>query len=326
MTITQFIDNREGNTLAKALEVALTVVDEWGNPLPHGLDVATAFFSPSGFNRIAPHVAQLQRIRLMLGVEPPAESAIARQRLAESREEWDARRLREGLAQLQNGLQAERDQMPFSRSSTTAIRALLNVLRSGRMDVRLYRDAFLHAKAYLFSAGQQGNYEKNSGLIVGSSNLTGAGMSTNLELNLGRYNDPVAEQGRRWFEELWEQAEPFDLAALYELPFAEWTPWDVFLRVLWQLYGAEVDDDQKLDQDLPLTSFQQHGVARALRLMQAWALSLTQACAESLLQARALRRGLNTCAASGAWLPAQLPPISGILKFCLRTAPQHKLP
>jgi hypothetical protein len=268
MADTVLIDNRDGRTLAKALEAVLSGSGVWENPLPNELDVATAFFSPSGFSRIAPHVERLQRIRLMLGAEPPAESAMARRRLDESREAWAARRLKDGLTQLETGLRAERDQLPFNRSSASAIRALLAVLRSGRMEVRLYRDAFLHAKAYLFSAGEEGRYERNSGLIVGSSNLTGAGMARNLELNLGRYDDPIAEKGRRWFEELWEQAAPFDLAELYELPYAEWTPWDVYLRVLWQLYGDEVDDDQKLDRDLPLTSFQEHGVARALRLIR----------------------------------------------------------
>lgn len=268
MTDTLFIDNRDGQTLAKALIAALTGDGVREKPLPDELDIATAFFSPAGFRRIAPHVGGLRRIRLMLGAEPPAESATARRRLDETTEAWTGRRLREGLTQLETGLQAERDQLPFSQSSEAAVRALLQVLRSGRMEVRLYRDAFLHAKAYLFEANEPGKYPRGGGLIVGSSNLTGGGMVNNLELNLGRYDDPVASLGRRWFEELWQQAVPFDLAALYELPFAEWQPWDIFLRVLWQLYGTEVDDDSKVDRDLPLTSFQEHGVARALRLMQ----------------------------------------------------------
>jgi hypothetical protein len=268
MSDTLFIDNRDGQTLARALIAALTGDGVKELPLPNELDIATAFFSPTGFNRIAPHVKRLRRIRLLLGAEPPSEAAIARRRIDETTEVWAGRRLREGLTQLENGLQAERDQLPFSQSSRSAIRALLHVLRSGCMEVRLYRDAFLHAKAYLFEAVDDGEYPRSSGLIVGSSNLTGGGMANNLELNLGRYEDPVAVQGRRWFEELWQQALPFDLAALYELPFAEWKPWDIFLRVLWQLYGGEVEDDSKLDRDLPLTSFQEHGVARALRLIQ----------------------------------------------------------
>src|SRR5262249_16253309 len=89
----------------------------------------------------------------------------------------------------------------------------------------------------------------------------------NLELNLGRYDHPVVQQAREWFEALWADATPFDLAAYFEEVFAPWQPWDIFLRVLWQLYGSEVEEEAKEDHDLPLTSFQKHGVARALRLL-----------------------------------------------------------
>ena len=45
-------------------------------------------------------------------------------------------------------------------------------------------------------------------------------------------------------------------------------PWEIFIRVLWQLYGDEVTEDAKVDDNVPLTSFQKHGVARALRLIR----------------------------------------------------------
>ena len=46
------------------------------------------------------------------------------------------------------------------------------------------------------------------------------------------------------------------------------SPWEIFIRVLWQLYGDEVETDARADENLPLTSFQKHGVARALRLIR----------------------------------------------------------
>jgi hypothetical protein len=87
-------------------------------------------------------------------------------------------------------------------------------------------------------------------------------------LNLGRYDDPVVRQAQDWFEDLWTEAEPVDLAALYEEIFAPYTPWEIFLRILYQLYGGEVAELAKEDKGLPLTSFQTHGVARALRLIR----------------------------------------------------------
>ena len=40
------------------------------------------------------------------------------------------------------------------------------------------------------------------------------------------------------------------------------------MRVLWELYGNEIDEEADDDEGLPLTSFQKHGVFRALRLIK----------------------------------------------------------
>ena len=109
---------------------------------------------------------------------------------------------------------------------------------------------------------------KGDGILVGSSNLTKAGLSGNLELNLGRYERPVIERAREWFDELWDEATPYDLSEIFEAGFWPRTPWEIFLRVLYQLYGGEIEEDAKVDDNLPLTSFQKHGVARALRLIR----------------------------------------------------------
>ena len=60
---------------------------------------------------------------------------------------------------------------------------------------------------------------------------------------------------------------PFDLAAFFEELFEPKTPFEIFLRVLWELYGDEIEEDRALDDGLPLTTFQKHGVNRALRLI-----------------------------------------------------------
>jgi hypothetical protein len=266
MTDTRLIDNRNGNTLARAIDEVLGENTAAEHQLPDCLRFASAFFSPAGFNNVARHLESVIELRLLLGAEPPAESLSIQRDVGESHGKFQVRQLKDGLNQLQKGLRIQRDQMAFSKSSEAAVRALLRELKSGKLVVKLYRNAFMHAKAYIFSDGSDTDYQRSS-LIVGSSNLTGAGMRSNLELNLGRRDDPIAKEAAAWFDELWDEADDFDLAELYELPFAEWGPWEIFLRVLWQLYGDEVDADRKYDRDLPLTSFQEHGVARALRLI-----------------------------------------------------------
>jgi hypothetical protein len=45
-------------------------------------------------------------------------------------------------------------------------------------------------------------------------------------------------------------------------------PWLIFLRVLWQLYGEELEQEREEEGDIPLTAFQLHGVWRARRILQ----------------------------------------------------------
>ena len=127
--------------------------------------------------------------------------------------------------------------------------------------MRRYNERFFHAKAWLLRG-------ENRGVLAGSSNLTAAGMASNLELNLGHYEDPVLEQVEQWYDEVWEEATPFDLAELYEVLFREFSPWLIYLRVLWELYGEEIGDEDEEDVGLALARFQKHGVWRARHILQ----------------------------------------------------------
>ena len=262
-----FIDNLDGNTLAVALTELLRVStpeDKVSEP-PEEVCIATAYFSPTGFAHIADALRPIPGIRLMLGVDlgAPQESRA----LGETDAMFEKRRLHAGLARLDGTLRWERDRLPFTPANGAALRKLIGALRAGNMEVRRYEKSFLHAKAYIFSPANRGNSQQ-PGLIAGSSNLTGAGLTRNLELNIARFDEPIGHRAQLWFDKLWEEADPYELAIVFEELFLPRTPREIFVRVLWQLYGDEVTEDANADGDLPLTSFQKHGVARALRLIR----------------------------------------------------------
>ena len=264
-----FIDNRDGSTLAQALGTVLGFGDGAGQSTdpPGQVRIATAFFSPTGFSQVAEHLQSVPEVRLLLGAELSADAVGERRKLGEREAMFERRRIQTRLSDMDEAFRRERDQLPFTRTSGAALGKLIAALRAGNMEVRRYENAFLHAKAYVFTA-DDGSDGAAAGIIAGSSNLTGAGLTRNLELNLGRYDQPTVEQARRWFDDLWEEAEPYDLSEVFEAALRPRTPWEIFIRVLWQLYGDEVDEDAAVDQNLPLTSFQKHGVARALRLIR----------------------------------------------------------
>ena len=256
-----FIDNRFGNTLEEALR---SVFSSSVVHLPQSVRLATAYFNPDGFAKISDYLTSANDVRLLLGTDFTGRAFSESRRLGESQSAFEKRRLKSGLNSMQKSLCNERDRLPFNRASHIALRKLITALNGGNLVVRRYEKAFLHAKAYIFSDGDNAH----SGIIAGSSNLTAAGLGSNLELNIGRYDAPITDKAVSWFDELWEDAVDFDLADMFEEAFRLRTPWEIFIRVLWQFYGDEVQEDEEHAQKLPLTSFQKHGVARAMRLIR----------------------------------------------------------
>ena len=256
-----FVDNRNGNTLNTALRQHLAALRE-ANGDSLAVDIATAFFNLQGFNLLADELEHTQKLRLLLGAEPLPEAQAPERQPGDLQEPaFTQQQVDQALKQLEQSLQRSRDLLPFDASTDAAIRRLLALLHQRTFEVRQYKRHFLHAKAYLFRVNE-------GGIVVGSSNFTYAGLSRNLELNLGHYQEPTVGKVHIWFDELWDQAEPFDLAALYDRLMAEFSPYLIYLRVLLALYGEELEEEQTETGDIPLTNFQQHGVWRALRILR----------------------------------------------------------
>ncbi len=256
-----FIDNQDGNTLARALTSYLQELRQAGAS-PAELCICSAYFNPPGLQNIADEIERLPYTRILLGAEPVPEWGMPPREPGDPTEpEFTRRQVHRAIGRLEAGLRRDRDLLPFDLTTDHAIRRLLSLLTSGKVEVRLHRDQFLHAKAFLL----RGN---DGGVVVGSSNLTRAGMVHNLELNLGHYDPEVQARVGQWYDALWVQAEPFDLAAIYEEMLRHFTPYEVYLKVLWQLYHDELQEEEEAPGHIPVTNFQKHGVWRARRILE----------------------------------------------------------
>jgi hypothetical protein len=256
-----FIDNRDGNTLHRALLQYLAAQRESGDPV-EDLWIASAYFNPEGLELLADETQHVPRIRLLLGAEPTPEPLRHVRKPGDPDEpEFTRHEVQLALLRLVEGLRRDRNWLPFTQHSVTAVRRLIEFLRSGRVEVRRYTQHFLHAKAFIFRANSRG-------FVSGSSNLTRAGLRSNLELNLGHYDVPMVEKVDSWFQELWDEAEAFDLAAIYEHLLDEFTPYQIYLKILFTLYGSELEEEEEPSGELGLTNFQRHGVWRAQRILE----------------------------------------------------------
>jgi superfamily II DNA or RNA helicase len=167
MPIPFVIDNQQ-HCLKDALNELLA--QSAGKPF----DIATAYFAISGYRLVKQGLHRLGVFRLLLGSEPHSGADIGLKPNAEAL-----------MKRLQGDLEAE----PFNEATLKLVEELIAFLRADKVEVRLYDQGFLHAKAYLFHQDNVGPHNRADRLrpfaaIAGSSNFTGPGLVGNQELNL----------------------------------------------------------------------------------------------------------------------------------------------
>ena len=258
----EFAANRAGHTVAAAVNDFIThaATAYVGGA---GLDIATAYFNLGGYRLLADSLDRLAGTRLLLGAEPtpaPGRRLLGTEPVQPARAERF--RLRRALDAQLRDLTTGRDLLGFSIEIDEGTRRLVEWLRSGAVEVRRLENRFLHGKAFLVA-------DHTHGVMAGSSNFTRAGLARNAELNLGNYSPHVVEAVRAWFDELWEAAADFDLAALFEARFEPHLPYLIYLRMLWERYGDELAAEaaESGAPQIRLTGFQTDGLWRARRIL-----------------------------------------------------------
>lgn len=258
----EFATNRPGERVADAVCAYLAhLKDVWAHP-PE-MAIASAYFNTGGYSLLADELDNVAAVRLLLGAEPSTPERPLR-RLADSTSPARASRaqLRRALEGHARTLEEDRDLLGFTSEADEGARRLVQWLQSGKVQVRRLEDGFLHGKAFIVTS-------HDDGVIAGSSNFTYAGLASNIELNLGQYQPHVVQQVAEWFDSLWERAQPYDLAGLYEARFEEHSPQLIYLRMLWERYGSEIVAEAAAEgaPRIHLTSFQRDGLWRARRLL-----------------------------------------------------------
>lgn len=132
--------------------------------------------------------------------------------------------------------------------------ALIRMIEQKRMKVRIYTKGRLHAKAYIFDWSQP-NPGNNGIAIVGSSNLSLAGIQDNTELNVlvhDNANPTQPDSGNhaalvKWFEELWDESQDFDQNLMAELK-ESWagglaSPYDIYMKTLYTLVKDRLEGE-----------------------------------------------------------------------------------
>jgi phosphatidylserine/phosphatidylglycerophosphate/cardiolipin synthase-like enzyme len=201
----ELLTNRPGEEVADGIRRYMAYLREsWKEP--YELAIATAYFNLGGYSLLADELDHPKRVQILLGAEPPDPERRVR-KVDDPGQRSEHQRVRRALEDHQRNLALDADLLGFTLEAVTGAERLVAWLRSERVQVRRLPDRFLHGKAWIVTTN-------DDGVVAGSANFTYAGLTQNLELELGRYEPSVVARVRSWFEELWEEADAFDLAAL----------------------------------------------------------------------------------------------------------------
>ena len=219
-------------------------------------DIAVGYFFVSGFGAVADELARLGKIRILVGrTDRETLEAVAlglqQQDALQARLAVDStvqRSQRDVFSQRAVGsIAAGISTLPQTDDSQSSIEKLQELIGAGFLEIRAYPKELLHAKAYLC---WYDNHAEPGAAIVGSSNFTLAGFTGNTELNVRVTGDAEMSELSSWFDALWADSVDITEALTVELDrswaIARTSPYHVYLKALYELYGSGVSDAPEL--------------------------------------------------------------------------------
>jgi superfamily II DNA or RNA helicase len=269
------------------------------------LDSASAYFTVGGFGLLQRGLESLGNFRLILGAEPTTGEQLG---------------LRPEPGLIKGLIKGDLESMPFDEKTLRLVEDLIAYLQRDSVQVRLYDGGFLHAKCWLFYSdrpGQQMLFDRFRPIlaIVGSSNFTLPGLTSNRELNLAHkvLLDPAevddrqaayavswlsdvkpssnitvenrqllkSEVGARaiidleeWYQRQWLDSREFkaelvDLLDASKFGQKEYTPYEVYMKALYEYFKDELDDEQQgpMRSAIELAEFQEDAVKKARKIL-----------------------------------------------------------
>lgn len=251
----KIIDNQRKKLLDALIEVSNNF-DE--------ISIATGYWDLEATALLLPYLKNYKKIRLLIGREP----LIPRHQLNEIEPDFPDKDIFEDLQKLK-----------IDSNLKPTVKELKQLVGNKRLEVKVFKKAFLHAKCYIFGSLESGNAVG----IIGSSNFTKNGLTTNRELNAGEDDQRVVQFNPKnkdqehghlsWFEEVWTDKgciewtgkfiELIDTSIHGELLFS---PYEMYIKTLDYMYGTLLKEDRNIEtlSSRKLQSFQERSIKQIL--------------------------------------------------------------
>ena len=198
----------------------LRYLEEWSS-IAKSFDIATGYFEIGALLALDGKWQPLEKIRILMGAETTHRTRKALLEFVSKR----------AIEVLDSSIEADKSPNPFLHG----VPAILTALRSRQIECRVYDKDKFHAKAYITHAKLE---VVGSQALVGSSNFTKPGLTTNIELNVQIQSAREVNQLQDWFETHWNDASDVTDAVIETLDrqTRSYTPFDVYGKALQEFF------------------------------------------------------------------------------------------
>ena len=198
----------------------LRYLEEWSG-IAKAFDIATGYFEIGALLALDGKWQGLDKIRILMGAETTHRTRKAILEAVRA----------QALGRLDESIEEDKEPNPFLHG----VPAILDALRSGQIECRVYDKDKFHAKTYITHAKIE---VVGAQALVGSSNFTRPGLTRNVELNVQIQSAREVAQLQEWFETHWNEAREVTDAVIETISRHThlYTPFDVYAKALQQFF------------------------------------------------------------------------------------------
>lgn len=219
-------------------------------------DILVGYFRSSGFFKLYEALEDVEKIRILVGLNVDKYTVKIIDRL-KNNSEYTAISTVDGKEIITNEIENEFKEATSSEEVEKGVRIFIDWLKSGKLEMRMYTEAPIHAKVYVMRKDPEKVPDTFGSVITGSSNFSEAGLVNNLEFNVELKDYLDVKFALDKFEVLWDKGIDIRDTYIEAVEQNTWmrndiTPYQMYLKTLYEFFKEEINaDKEKFDMLLP---------------------------------------------------------------------------
>lgn len=212
-------------------------------------DILVGYFRSSGFFKLYEALESVDKIRILVGLNVDRFTVKIIDR-ATNEVGLVGISTAEGRKIFSENIEKEFEEEKSSENIEKGVRIFLDWLKSGKLEMRMYTNAPIHAKVYITRKDQEKVPDTFGSVITGSSNFSKAGLINNLEFNVELKDYPDVKFALDKFEELWSLGCDIRDTYIECIENNTWlrediTPYQLYLKTLYEFFKEEINADKE---------------------------------------------------------------------------------